>query len=163
MTVQGRTGRTSKTPPPLRKVLQVLDPAQNINTFSVAHQQSINITSDQFLFSLFSCPALSRSCANTVVLSFQLIYSQSSPPISVFVYHRTAAPTCNYRPKVSLGTNYMSFHGRACETETRPPAGYWRRRGICVWFFFFPNCDIQIPGGVEQTFLIWVQWSSVML
>lgn len=32
-----------------------------------------------------------------------------------------------------------------------------------VYGFFFSNCDIQIPGGGEQTFLIWVQWSSVTL
>lgn len=61
------------------------------------------------------------------------------------------AQCSNYRPKVSPGNNYISFHGRASETKTRPPAGYLRGLDL---FCIFPSVTFKSP--VAGTGLPWL-------
>lgn len=65
----------------------------------------------------------------------------------------------NYRPKVSPGNNYISFHGRASETKTRPAAGYLR--GLDLFFVFFQVWHLN-PQWLEPDFPDWGSRFSIV-
>lgn len=119
------------------KVLQAWDLAQNPHKFSMPLIKRVltsPLTSFCFSIFLYCSP---HSCANIVVVASQLstdLFPKLPPFLCSFITGQHP-PCSNYRPKVSLGTNYISFHGRAYETQTRPPAGYLRKQDIHDFFF----------------------------
>lgn len=100
-------------------------------------EQSSVITCSKSLSFLFVSPRPQYPRGHVFVVASQLsadLFPKLAPFLCSFITGQQ--PPCrNYRPKVSLGSNYISFHGQAYETKTRPPAGYLRGRDICVFFF----------------------------
>lgn len=100
-----------------------IEPEKPSHIFCIICQKTCHASPlpEFFIFSVF--PRL-RLLAAASRLSAQVF-----PKLAAFLCSFITGqqpPRGNYRPKVRLGNNYISFHGRAYETKTGPPARYSR-------------------------------------
>ncbi len=131
---------------------------QILNFFSFLHQL-IQFSSYFFLISFCSPPLR----LHPYIFVFSLLLHSLSLSLSVS-HGFCVSLSLDNRPGVIITgqigpeNNYISFHGQASETKTRPPAGYLR--GLVPFFVFFQVWHLN-PSGWRRTSLTGV-WCSIV-